>query len=466
MRRILVEEEQASRPELSLPTVEHEEQQTEESTTPAPVNTERKVSRSGRPLRWAILIFGSIGVFSLLVAPLTGVSLSEWLQGADFKAAYGTDNLSFIRGSAALKTGNLSAATDALMSMPTNSKAAGELAAILFGPLMEAKDYERAARIAGHLNGSGTTGASATSLGSVLGKERGLAGSLEFLAKSEEIARNRTAILPGVFTAVASTELPALEKLSATLTGDEKNSAIQTIAQAHITANHFDTAWKWSEQLPEVLQDPLRRTLINEEIKVEPKAAVKHLDALKPDASTNSLRHSLMISVMRSDLEAARQLAEKITDSSLKKSALQSIANEERQQEEWKKTLAQVDSPQFSTLKSPEEKADMLLGLLVRSAQSPSVRTHILPRLTAIAKNNPSLVKLHDDAMRYLIVINQGKELRQQYLNQMLDSATRTAFEEELNTKPTISAELKWKNGSAGASAPGYGTTSTFRAGS
>ncbi|MGC4047520.1 MAG: hypothetical protein QM758_27315 [Armatimonas sp.] len=452
MRRVLVEEEQKADRQRSLPEVEQQEEQ-KAVQTPSPVT--QKTARSGKPLRWAILVFGSIGAFALLVPLATGVPMEEWLKGADFKAAYSGKNFAFMRGMAALKTGNLAAATDAVAALEENSNEGRELASALFPKLLDAKDYERAARVSGYLAHEGNSEATPLALGRVLGNERGLQGALEFLNQNADGKRNRSLILPGVFTEVAPKELPALEKFASTLTGPELISAVQAIVQAHLTAEHFDNAWNWSEKLPEASLDSMRSTIITQEMRVSVPGAVRHLEALKPSLMNNTLMHSMTIQLMRQDLPSAYRVAAKISDEALKKSVLQSLDNQARQQEAVKQQLAKADALEAS--KRPEA----LIGLVMQGGGSEFSQKEILPRLVTLAKNNPEAAHLHDDLIRYLIVMDSNQAQRQKFLSMMLNPQTRAALAEELETQTTIKAVLKWGGGQSSASGTGKILTPT-----
>ncbi|MGC4047521.1 MAG: hypothetical protein QM758_27320 [Armatimonas sp.] len=450
MRRIFAEEEKATPRQLPLVEPEQEKQQVEQAVPKVSAQPRKKAGRSNGALRWAILIFGSIGIFAMLTPAITGVPLAEYLQNADFKKAYSSNNLKYMRGMAAVKAGNLAAATDTLMALQPKSTEADELSSALFPLLMEAKDYERVAKIIEYLNSRKEQAENGpVALGVALGNERGLKGALDFLTQNADAARYRTLIVPGIFGAVATKEMPALEALTATLSGEEKVSALQTIVRTYTEAQYFKEAWQWSEQLPEAMREQLRIDLVNREARVSPKTAVQHLSAMKTGSITPGMQNILVMQMMSSDLQAAAQVAATIPDEKLKKSALEMIKSQTEQQKRWTEQLAEVDA------KEPYLRVDPLLSLLMQNSQSLRVKDEILPRLLALTKNDPQVTKLYDDVLRYVIVQTTEVGLRKKYLSMMLNPEVRAALAKELETETTIKAEIQWGNTRAMTSGTG-----------
>ena len=207
----------------------------------------RRQGGAGRVIRSLVIGIVSIGIFSGIISSVTGVSLWEWLQGADFKKAYSMSNFSYARGIAADRVGDLAGATSALLTLSPDSSEAQELSASLFPKLLEKSDFKRAASVARFVKATQTQfGATMPSLlGTELGKRLGLAGALSFVQNNPDAAARRGEILPGLFSAVSTKELPALEKLTGQLNEADRAGAVEAIVSAYSTARKFPVAFIW-----------------------------------------------------------------------------------------------------------------------------------------------------------------------------------------------------------------------------
>ncbi len=447
MRRVFKEEEFA-RPFRRLDATSTTEVQLDEAAEETeerhePVRVVRsKPPRSGKALRWLILVFGSIGIFSALVPMVSGLSLPELLQGANFKAAYSGTNMGFLRGMAAVKAGNLAAATDILLTLPPTSAEAADLAVVLSPRLLEAGDYSRAAQICQYLeNSRNAQSVGPYTIGTHLAERRGLAGAYAFVTQDPSASLLRAKILPGIFTTVVAKELPALEKLTPTLTGEEKDSAVTNIVQAHSTAGHFDEAWRWSAQVSTKERNKQRISLLSNRLSSNLEDVVKHIGSLEPGKDTESLQNSLISFLSNKDHKLARKYAEKLPAGHVRDEALMALARSSSVG--WDERLALARQ-----LKSSTEKFNTLVGLAVNNSNVPKARESSLDALRPLAKKDPALAATHDALIRYLCVVARSATLAER----MLDPKARSIVEKELSAGGPISAKVTWPGGSASTS--------------
>ncbi len=440
MRRVFQKTEEQARPVrfTNEPEEEHEEQVEEERYEPAQVTrvvrSRPPRPRSGRALRWLILIFGSLGIFSAVVPLVSGVSVSELLQGANLKLAYSGTSITVMRGMAALKAGNLAAATDAVLALPPMSAEAADLAATLSPKLLNAGDYSRAAQICRHLDGSPLVqGFGPSFLGKHLAERQGLASAYSFVTQNPDAKLLRAKILPGVFAAAATRELPALEKLALTLKGEEKESAATTIFQTHRAANRFEPALRWSARLPARERSWLRYNLLSAQMGDHVEDVIKVIGSLEPGADANRLRNELALTLARKDSEVARKYAEQLAPGHQRDLILGRLSLSQAANLEEKIALTQ-------RLSSVTEKFNTLVGLVFNNAKEPFVADQVMFYLTPLAKKDPTLAKTHDDLIRYLCVTNPSIA----FADNTLDPKARDALKKEILAGGPHAATFRW----------------------
>ncbi len=444
MRRVFKEEESAGslrrRAATTFAEVEEvaeEAEDTEERHEPLQV-ARQKPQRSGGVLRWLILIFGSIGVLSAVVPLASGVSVSELLQGANLKSAYSSSKITLMRGTAALKAGNLAAATDAVLALPSLSAEAADLAGMLTPRLLEAQDYSRASQVCRHLDGSPLAqGFSPSALGVHLAERQGLAGAYAFVTQNPDAKLLQAKILPGVFETVVKNEQPALEKLAPTLTGEERASAALNLVQVHSAAGRFEAAWRWSAEISASERDWERYMLLSQRLSTHPEDVIKHIGSLKPGPNTNSLSESLVTTLMNTSPALARKYAEQLPSGRLRKLALGQLPLS--QAVGWEKLAI------IRQIKSTPERFNALVGLAVSDANKAFYGESVLDLMTPIAKKDPALVKTHDDLVRYLCV----KDRRITLAEKALDPTARETLKKELMAGGLNAAKITWPGGNS-----------------
>jgi hypothetical protein len=436
MRRLFKEEERAV-PRRSVATDSHEGESLEEETVAyreEPARAVRKApARSGRALRWLILIFGSFGVLSAVVPMVAGMSLPELLQGANLKAAYSGSNITRLRGMTAIKAGNLAAATDAVLALPPLSAEAAELAGTLSPKLLEAGDYSRAARICAYLDGSPLAqGFAPSTLGAHLAEHRGLAASVAFLTQNPDALKIRSKILPGIVATAVKKELPALEKFASTLTGEEQASAAMNLVQAHESAGRFEAAWRWSSLISAKERSWQRYILLSRRLGAHTEDVIKHIGSMEPGRDKTVLQDSLMQTLASKDTELSRKYAQQLPPGHQRDLILGQLPLS--QAVGWERLVV------ASKIKSAPERFEALVGLIASGTGGEMA----LDLMTPIAKNDPALAKTHDDLVRYLCVKQRSTALAEK----TLDPVAREALKKELIAGGLHEATFRWPGGS------------------
>ncbi|MGC4043606.1 MAG: hypothetical protein QM758_07350 [Armatimonas sp.] len=493
MRRNVAQEEESLVPSSVSPVTEEQEPQV--ASTPETAKKAKGSGGGGKVLRGGIVLFGGLGLFAFLVPTITGVPLGEWLQGANFKAAYSGENLSYMSGSAALKIGNLAGATDTLLKLPPQSAEADELAVNLFPRLVTAGDYTRAVIVCKHvlpesvLKYTAAPPSQSAMTPGMLGivKETkisttvnlreisrqligtlGLEQALVRVAQDPEMNALHDLMIPSLFSVIAaqgSTEpaqravakdvtgkaappvaetIAMLEKLVPTLKGQSQIEAIKTIVQIHSNLNQLEPAWKWSLKLPgddRFLQlHILLQEIIDSSTKAastDPRLVLRLLQDLGAGEQADNVRsRGMWIIANRLPTEIPHLLASIKTplhhDMAIRGIILARPAK------------TKEGLPLLDQMVTPAAKAATLTPLATWAALPIAIQ-ELVPRFTAIARKNRELIKAHDDLLRYLIVKSNDHAAEEHLLNQMLDPATKSAARSEWAAGKLTDATLPWE---------------------
>ncbi|MGC4043601.1 MAG: hypothetical protein QM758_07325 [Armatimonas sp.] len=465
------------------PSESSEEQLPEQAATQKKVpkatapHSEKGSPLKGKLLRGALITFGTLGIASLLVPVLVGVPLGDLLQSSNLSSAYSGSSLASLRISGALQLGNLPAATEALLSLPNDSVEFGEHVETVFNRLLEAKEYERAAQVLRYtrtekdaeksgaplptifdflsvqapVRGMQSSSKSMvpSDIGIHMGKNQSLEKSLEQLSQEPNLKALRPQLISHVLYAATPRELPSLEKLAPTLKGWEQGTAMMVIAYNYIKAEDWEAAMRWTKAMPAEYQRLGNAYVSGELARVDPKPAIEHLLAQPQD--TLQFKTEL-ISVLQAiayvDPKQIETLLPQLKSPQLRELTIGFFLTQTTMHysPNPKKVFWLIDKQ-----KDPAIKAWTLVRYLLSWAQFiPGTAKHeyilkeVIPRMTALARQNPKLIPLHDQLLRYQISRNSPpKQYVGRYISLMLDPTTKASLKKEWDKGkiPTMTPE-------------------------
>ncbi|MGC4043603.1 MAG: hypothetical protein QM758_07335 [Armatimonas sp.] len=422
----------------------------------APTHREKDSPLKGRLLKGSLVIFGGLGVLSLLMPLLTGVSVNEAMQNSSVKAAYTGSYLNYTRASASLKLGNLGATTDALLTLPKESAESREIALALFPRLLDAREYGRAAQVLSYLyaekprssdtlpvslqasNGA-PSALTAGELGTRMATDIGLEKAMTLLAQDSNLSSMRETLLAPIFLGAAQKELPALEKLAPTLHPKERGIAADVIQITYLNAKNWEGAWHSTGLFaPGSQQQRAKQLVLTEVAKVEPKEALKRLEALRSSSEFAQYQQGVFEGLAGYHPVEALQFIQQLDSPYLRDQAIGILLARQTTIVEMlpaDQILALLDAQT-----DPTVKAQTLVQVNLAANQAKNItpeeflRKEIAPRLNALARKNPTLVPLNDQFMLECIARNSIKELQAGYLSQMLDPATQATAKKDLES--------------------------------
>lgn len=462
MRRTVVKEEE---PIVRFSAPPQERESATETETPQKTSTESaqheeksaaKAARKpagSRVLRGAIVLFSALGLFTVLVPTVTGLPLNEFLGSANFKTAYSGDNITFIRGSAALQMGNLSGATQALLQLQPESTEAVDLATPLFARLLESGDYANALRVCQHLPLASRTEKAATvnlnELGKSMGAKLGPEKAVALVETSSELSAHQKELIPAIFLAIVGLTPPQsaatqivpdnvlqMEKLVPSLSGLSKTEAIKSIATVYRNMNRPTTAWEWSLKLP----DTTERLELQKSI-AGSGAGLKSglLQTLGSGVEQDQLRLAALQAMVISQPAAdAKQLLATIKTPAQRDLALKEMVQALNLQLPFEESVLYMEQ-----ITNPQLRLDCLVYLARQSPTSKAEKV-ILPKFTAFVRQHPEFLETHDAMLRYLVVSGSDPVTEQRLLNAMLDPKTRALSLEEWKAGKLIEATIPW----------------------
>ncbi|MGC4043607.1 MAG: hypothetical protein QM758_07355 [Armatimonas sp.] len=475
--RFIVEEESTTRVPVTTPEQEKSQQaakaprkeieKTEKKAKSAgkPATSARQSPGKGRMLRGGILFFSGLGLFALIVPPLTGLPLSEWLQGANFKAAYSGANLSYMSGTAALKLGNLAGTTDALLKLSPESTEAEDLAVALFPRLLDAGDYTRALQVCTHMlpepllkgmvfpNPSSTEYSnmiaqsrigptvSLTALGKSMAEKLGPKEALARIASTPELNAQRELLIPTLFSAITSQtvtvvnanniavgarpvngNIELLKGLVPTLSGMSQTAAIKSLVTLYMQDQKLGPAWEWALKLPVDQREGQQSGMMQQLAVKEPKLALELLETLGTGAQADAIRMSAMWGIVNALPTEAPRLLESIKTPLQRDMALNNMILAPGIKEK---------IPLLNQITSPGQKMETLISLM-KATTAPEELQPLLLLLTEVAHQNPTLVARHDSALKELAAQTKARTEQEGYLNLMLDPKAKAAAQQLL----------------------------------
>ncbi|MGC4043602.1 MAG: hypothetical protein QM758_07330 [Armatimonas sp.] len=388
----------------------------------------------GKLLQAGILIFASLGIFSLLLPAFTGVKLTD-LNPAE---TYSLANFSYLRGTEALGKGDLVTATNVFLTMPTKDAKTKEFYAELFPKLLEAKEYERVAQIMRHAKRQGASvfffpnykfdpqplsvGALSSDMKECLGVER----SLELIDHSPNLTAIRPALLPALFQGATPKELVLLEKLTLMLPEGERFGAVVTIIDAHAQAKNWDAAWRWIAEIPaEQRRVFTENYVLSQMAQAEPQEAIRRLQTWHNTPEFLSRFTTVFTGIAQSHPSEALPLLSQLSTPQLRDQAIGILLEAQTRAQPPLKT--EEIAGLLDRQADPAMKAITLVRYLrpYKDAEHEFILNVQVPRLTALARQYPKLVPLYDDFLLDRMLSNCPQDLHGRYIAQLMDPANK-----------------------------------------
>ncbi|MGC4043600.1 MAG: hypothetical protein QM758_07320 [Armatimonas sp.] len=385
---------------------------------PAIRHREKSSPLKARLLKGGIITFASLGIASLVLPPLLGVPLDTLAQSVNLKAAYSGTNMTQVRVNAAMKLGNLGAATDALLTLTPGTTEATELTIALFPRLLDAQEYDRAAQVLRYLQlytntppgavaalAENTSAISPYELGKRMEAGLGLEKALVQIGKEPNLSALRSELLPPLFSAAATKELPVLEKVAPTLQGEEQYHAVLAIVGPYIQAKDWNTAWRWASSLSAPFLARGEGHVLEQLARLDGKEALRRLLELQNATEFPGILDASLKTLRQYHAPEAKLLAEQLKPSVLRDQVIRLLLIEYSfgiKPYSPQEIISLLDLQTDPAVKAwTLSQSGSIENNLEKGAQTEFVRNVLTPRFTALAQQYPRLMPLHDEFLTY-----------------------------------------------------------------